>query len=125
MKEVTVIDKFIEEKVLPKYQPIVIEFRRFIKNNYPLLQEQMRGGTEKYYSVPVYRNKRIVITLSPTKEGITFSFSDGKLFEDKFNLLEGVGNKTLNLRMKDIAEFDESKMKYYIDQGIAIDNRKK
>jgi hypothetical protein len=78
-----------------------------------------------YYGVPVYRNKRIIITLSPAKEGITFSFSDGKLFEDKFNLLKGVGNKTLNLRMKDITEFDELKMRYYVDQAIEIDNKKK
>lgn len=48
----------------------------------------MRGGTEKYPSVPVYRQNNIVITVSPTKKGITFSFSEGKQFEDTYGLLE-------------------------------------
>lgn len=45
----------------------------------------------------LYKKNKIIITLSPTKKGITLSFSQGKKFENKYNLLEGLGNKTLNL----------------------------
>ena len=75
------IESFIEEKVLPKYQPIVAKFREIIQNDYQCIREEMRGGTEKYYGVPVYRYNRIIITLSPTQKGITFSFTEVKNFE--------------------------------------------
>lgn len=116
------IDKFIQDKVLEKFQPIVNKFRKLIKNNYPEIKEEMRGGTEKYYGVPVYRNKKIIITMSPTKTGITFSFSEGKKFEDKYSLLEGKGNKTLNLRLSKEEDYNDDMLIYYINQAINIDN---
>lgn len=117
------IEDFIQQKVLLEYQPLVTAFRELIQKEFPELSEEMRGGTEAYYSVPVYRLNHIVITLSPTKQGITFAFSEGKSFEDKYKLLEGVGNKTLNIRLHSIKEFDADKMRYYIQQAIAIDRK--
>lgn len=115
------IELFIESKVLPKYRPIVEKFRRLIQNDYPSLKEEMRSGTEKYYGVPVYRYNRIIITLSPTQKCITFSFSDGKKLEDKYLLLEGKGNKTLNLRISKLEDYKDEILKYYIDQAIKLD----
>ena len=121
----TPIELFIESKVLPEYQPIVEKFRTLIKNEFPNLKEEMRGGTEKYYGVPVYRYNRILITLSPTKKGITFSFTDGKIFEDKYSLLEWEGNKSLNLRINKIDDCKDEFLRYYIKQVIKIDSLKK
>lgn len=117
------IENFIQDKVLPEYQPILRAFRTLIRNDFPELKEEMRGGTEAYYSVPVYRLNHIVITISPTKQGITFAFSEGKAFKDKYKMLEGVGNKTLNIRLKSIDEFNADKMRYYIRQAVAIDQQ--
>jgi hypothetical protein len=100
----------------------VYKFRLLIQSVFPELREEMRGGTEKYYGVPVYRLKRIVITLSPTKKGITFSFSEGKQFEDKYGLLEGLGNKSLNLRLENEAAYSDEILSYYIKQAIDFDN---
>lgn len=121
----TPIELFIESKVLTEYRAVVDKFRRLIKSEFPDLKEEMRGGTEKYYGVPVYRYHRIIITLSPTKKGITFSFSDGKKFEDKYSLLEGEGNKTLNLRVSNVEDFQEEIFRYYIPQAIALDSLRK
>lgn len=121
----TPIELFIESKVLPEYRAMVDRFRRLIKSEFPDLKEEMRGGTEKYYGVPVYRYHRIIITLSPTKKGITFSFSDGKKFEDKYSLLEGEGNKTLNLRISNVDDFQEEIFRYYITQAITLDSLRK
>ncbi|HPA62368.1 MAG TPA: DUF1801 domain-containing protein [Spirochaetota bacterium] len=115
------VDVFIESKVLAEYRPIVQNFRNLINKSYPELKEEMRGGTDKYYGVPVYRLNRIIITLSPTKKGITFSFADGKSFEDKYSLLEGEGNKSLNLRISNIENYSDEVMRYYIDQAINHD----
>lgn len=112
---------FIETKVLPEYRSIIEKFRKIIKKEFPLVIEEMRGGTEKYYGVPVYRYKRIVITISPTKKGITFSFTEGKKFVDKYSLLEGTGNKTLNLRISKIDDCKEEIIKYYVKQAIDLD----
>lgn len=114
----TPIQLFIESMVLPEYQPIVERFRTLIKNKYPHLKEEMRGGTDKYYGVPVYRHNKIIITLSPTKKGITFSFAEGKKFEDKYSLLEGTGNKTLNLRISKTDDYKDEILQYYIEQAI-------
>jgi hypothetical protein len=121
----TAIELFIETKVLPEYRAIVDKFRKLIKSEFPDLKEEMRGGTEKYYGIPVYRFNRIIITLSPTKKGVTFSFSDGKKFEDKYSLLEGEGNKTLNLRLSKVDDFQDEIFRYYIKQAIALDSLKK
>lgn len=119
------VDEFIKEKVLPEYRPLVEAFRALVKKDFPQLQEEMRGGTEAYYGTPVYRLDHILITISPTKQGITYAFSEGRQFEDKYKMLEGVGNKTLNIRLKDISEFDAAKMSYYIAQAIKIEEAKR
>ncbi len=120
----TSIKLFIESKVLPEYQSIVNKFRALIKKEFPNLKEEMRGGTEKYYGVPVYRLNRIILTISPTKKGITFSFSDGKKFEDKYSLLEGEGNKSLNLRVSKVEDYKDEILRYYIKQAIEFDSLK-
>lgn len=117
----TMIEAFIELKVLKEYQPIVAKFRSLVASEFSDLKEEMRGGTEKYYGVPVYRYKRIIMTLSPTKKGITFSFSEGKKFEDKYYLLEGEGNKTLNLRINNVDNYNDDILRYYIKQAIELD----
>jgi hypothetical protein len=117
------IEEFINAKVLPEYREIVDMFRRLIQEEFPNIKEEMRGGTEKYYGIPVYRVNRIIISLSPTKRGITFSFTDGKQFEDKYSLLEGEGNKSLNLRIDSAKNYKDEILTYYILQAIKIDQQ--
>ena len=75
--------------------------------------------------MPVYRYHTIIITLSPTKKGITFSFTEGKKFEDKYSLLEGKGNKALNLRVRKVDDYQEEILRHYIKQAMALDSLKK
>lgn len=117
------IDKFIEEKVLPEYIDIVKQFRELMREYYPKIREEMRGGTEKYYGVPVYKLNKTLITLSPTKKGITFNFSEGAQFEDKYDALEGQGNKSLNLRLQHVDQLNKEQLMYYIDQAIKFDSK--
>jgi hypothetical protein len=117
------VDKFINDKVLPGYRPIVTAFRGLIRKDYPELTEEMRGGTEKYYGVPEYRLNRVVAVISPTKKGVKFAFSKGASFEDKYGLLEGTGNTTRNVRLSKLEDFDQEAMKYYLDQAITLDTK--
>lgn len=68
-----------------------------------------------------YGLNQIVTLISPTKNGITFAFSEGAKFKDKYKLLEGVGNKTLNIRLSSIDQLDPVIMRYYIAQAVELD----
>ena len=115
------VDEFLDAKVIEQYHSIVVNFRKLISKEFPQIREEMRGGTEKYYGVPVYRHKKIIITISPTKKGITFSFTDGKKFKDKYSLLEGLGNKSLNYRISKAEDFNNEIMRYYINQALVFE----
>jgi hypothetical protein len=115
------VDEFIDAKVKKQYRSIVDNFRKLISLEFTQIKEEMRGGTEKYYGVPVYRHKKIMITISPTKNGITFSFTDGKKFEDKYSLMEGLGNKSQNLRLSKSEDFKDEIMRYYINQALMFE----
>ena len=115
------IDEFINAKVMEEYRSIVNNFRKLISAEFPQIREEMRGGTEKYYGVPVYRHKKIIITISPAKKGITFSFTEGKKFEDRYSLLEGLGNKSLNYRISKAEDFNDEIMRYYINQALVFE----
>ncbi|MDO6437342.1 DUF1801 domain-containing protein [Cyclobacterium sp. 1_MG-2023] len=117
------IDQFIANKIKEDYRPIFTKFRDLIQSKFSFLKEEMRGGTEKYYGVPVYRYNRIILTVSPTQKGITFSFTDGKQFEDKYKLLEGAGKKTLNLRLSNLKDYKDEILEYYMLQAIALDDK--
>lgn len=115
------IEDFFAEKVHPDYKIIVEKFRKLIRTQFPDIKEEMRGGTDKYYGIPVYRVTKIIISLSPTKKGITFSFTEGKRFKDKYSLLEGEGNRSLNLRISKESDYSEEILKYYIEQAVRFD----
>jgi hypothetical protein len=118
---VTQVETFIQSKVLPEYRPIVAAFRHLVREEFPEIREEMRGGTKKYYGVPSYRVKRIVAVISPTKQGVTFAFSKGANFEDKYGLLEGVGHTAKNVRLSKLEDFNEEAMKYYLEQAVDMD----
>ena len=117
------VEEFISKRVQPEYRSLVAEFRKLVKAKFPELKEEMRGGTEAYYGTPAYRYNRIIAVISPSKQGITFAFSKGASFEDKYGLLEGVGNATRNVRVSKLEDFDEEAMKYYLKQAVEFDKK--
>ncbi len=55
--------------------------------------------------------------------GITFAFSRGAEFEDRYGLLEGAGKVSKNVRMKSLKGVNEAALRYYIKQALALDDR--
>jgi hypothetical protein len=111
------VDDFVKQKVLPEYWDIVAELRRLMRECAPDAREILS------YGVPMYRKRRTLAVISPTKKGITFAFSRGAEFEDEHGLLEGVGRVSKNVRMKDLKELNEQALRYYIRQALEFDNR--
>src|SRR2546423_4884612 len=78
------VDDFVKQKVLPECRDIVAELRRLMRECAPNAKEVLS------YGVPMYRQRRALAVISPTKKGITFALSRGAEFEDEYGLLEGV-----------------------------------
>ena len=115
------LDKFLEKRVQPQHKAIVLRFLAQMENTAPEATRRMRGGTEKYYSVPVYRVKRDIVAISPTKTGITFSFSYGADFEDPSGILTGSGKRSRTVRVSKLENYPEDEMAYFIRQAVSAD----
>ena len=111
------VDEFVKQRVLPEYRDIVDELRTVMREHAPDAREVIS------YGVPMYKRKRTLAVISPTKEGITFAFSRGAGFEEKFGLLEGVGKVSKNVRMKNLKEMNRAALRYYIKQALEFDKK--
>jgi hypothetical protein len=115
--------QFMEKRVQEKHRPIVEAFRALMRCVAPEAEERMRGGTERYYSVPVYRVKRDIVAISPSKSGVTFSFAKGASFDDPFNLLGGTGKISRNVLVRNMDDFREEALAHYIRQAVRFDSQ--
>jgi len=111
------VDEFIRLRVKPEYRDIVAELRRLMREYAPEATELIS------YGVPMYRKSGGLAVISPTRNGITFAFSRGASFEDRYGLLEGVGKRSKNVRMKSLRDVNKAALRYYIKQALAFDEK--
>lgn len=111
------VDEFVKTKVLPEFHLVVTEIRALMKECAPNAQEIIS------YGIPAYRAKRIVAVISPTKKDITFAFSRGAEFEDRYGLLKGVGKVSKHVKMESLADVNKEALRYYIQQALELDAR--
>ncbi len=109
------VDDFVKTKVLPEFQPTVAMIRELMKECAPDAKEIIS------YGIPAYRAKRILAVISPTKKDITFAFSRGAEFEDKYGLLQGVGKVSKHVKLKKLADANRDALRYYIGQALELD----
>ncbi|WP_370177835.1 DUF1801 domain-containing protein [Alteriqipengyuania sp.] len=118
-----VLAKFEEDKVRPQHRAVFNTIRTAILTCAPQLEERMRGGTETYYGVPVYRLKRDIIALSPNAKGITISFTKGAQFIDPAGHLGGTGKASRTLAYSSKEGFDEQVLCDFVRQAIEVDEK--
>ena len=114
MDEMTV-DAFVKTRVLPEFHPVVALIREMMKECAPDAQEIIS------YGIPAYKGKRILAVISPTRKDITFAFSRGAQFEDRYGLLRGVGKVSKHVKLKDPAAVNMDALRDYIRQALALD----
>jgi len=112
---------FLEERVRPEHRAIVLRFCDQMAQVGPEASLRMRGGTEQYYSVPVFRAKRDIVAISPTKTGVTFSFTSGASFDDPHGVLTGSGKRSRTVRISNADSYPEGSMADFIRQAIELD----
>ncbi len=116
MKQATV-DEFIRARVLPEFRGIVQALRKLMREEAPGAKEMIS------YGIPAWRGRRILAVISPTKKDITFAFSEGAKFHDKYGLLRGVGRKSKHVKIKGMQELNKTALRYYIRQALKLDEQ--
>jgi uncharacterized protein YdhG (YjbR/CyaY superfamily) len=113
--KITTLDDFLKYRVLPEHRPIVALLRTMMRQHAPGAREEIS------YGILMWNQKRALAVVSPTKKDITFAFSRGAKFEDKFELLQGVGKVSKHVKIKDANEASKAALKYYIKQALQFD----
>jgi hypothetical protein len=109
------VDAFVKKKVLPEHQEIVRRVRQLMRATVP-------SATEAFsYGMPVWKGRRILAWIIPTKKDITFGFTRGGSFEDKYGLLRGVGKGAKHIKLKSMEDVNKKVLAYYIKQAVAFD----
>ncbi len=111
------VDEFVKTKVLPEFQPVVVMLRELMREAAPDVKEEIK------YGIPAFKGRRILAVLSPTKKDITFAFSRGAAFEDKYGLLQGKGTISKHVKIKNIRDVNKEALRYYIRQALEFDAR--
>ena len=101
--------------VLPEFQPVVVMLRELMREEAPDVAEEIR------YGLPAFRGKQIIAVISPTKKDITFAFSHGEAFEDTYGLLQGKGNISKHVKIKNQDSISRDALCYYIRQALEFD----
>jgi hypothetical protein len=109
------VDEFVRDRVLPEHQEIVALLRELMRETAPDAKEVISHG------VPGWQGKRMLAVISPTKKDITFAFSHGSLFEDKYGLLKGEGKMSKHLKIKNLKDANKTALRYYIKQALKVD----
>ena len=113
------VDEFVEQKVLPQYRDIVAMLRQLMRETAPDAQEVIGHG------IPMYRGRRELAVISPTKKDITYAFSRGAEFEDRYGLLRGVGKISKHVKIKSLDSANIEALKYYVTQALELDKNPK
>lgn len=109
------VDDYVNSKVLVEHRETVAMLRALVRECTPHAEELVS------YGMPVFRARKIFAWISPTQKNITFGFSRGASFEDKFGLLRGVGKASKHIKIKRVDSVDRDVLRYYIGQALDLD----
>ena len=112
--KITTIADFLEYRVLPEHRPIVDLLRTMMRECAPGAREEIS------YGILMWKQKRALAAVSPTKKDITFAFSRGAKFQDKFAFLQGVGKVSKHVKIKNVKAAPKAALKYYIKQAVQL-----
>jgi hypothetical protein len=110
--KIATVDDFIKHKVAPEHRPIVKQLRALMKKHAPYAREGIN------YGILAWKMKRMIAVVNATKHHITFAFSGGAHFEDKYGLLEGVGKLSKHVKLTRLADVNATALRYYIKQAV-------
>lgn len=111
----TTVDEFVKHKVLPEFHDIVAMLRELMRESAPNAVEKVS------YALPMWIGNSTLAWISPTKQDITFGFTFGVEFDDKYGLLKGRGKHARHVKIKKLADANQDALRYYIRQALQHD----
>ena len=111
------VDDFVKQRVLPEFHDIVTMLRALMGECAPHAIEKIS------YGLPMWIGKSTLAWISPTKRDITFGFTFGREFEDRYGLLKGVGKHARHVKIRRLADANQEALRYYIQQALEHDAR--
>ncbi|MGP4039759.1 DUF1801 domain-containing protein [Gracilibacillus sp. D59] len=107
------------EKIISQFpdpiQEITNSLRQIVLESSDNFKEEIKWG------MPSYSINNNICYLQPSKKHVNLGFYAGGQLDDKYNLLGGEGKKMRHIRVKNIADVDETAFGYYINQAIDLD----
>lgn len=109
------VDEFVTDRVLPEFHDTVAMLRELMRECAPHATEKMS------YGLPMWIGRSTLAWISPTKRDITFGFTFGAEFEDKYGLLKGRGKNAKHVKIKKLSDANQDALRYYIQQALDRD----
>jgi hypothetical protein len=109
------VDDFVKQKVLPEFHDIVTMLRARMRECAPHATEQVS------YGIPMWKGNGFMAWISPTKRDITFGFTYGGEFEDRYGLLKGAGKHAKHVKIRRLADANQEALRDYIRQAVKRD----
>jgi uncharacterized protein YdhG (YjbR/CyaY superfamily) len=110
--KIATVDEFVTHKVAPEHRAVVSRLRALMKKHAPHAKEGIS------YGILAWKMKRMIAVVNATRHHITFAFSGGAHFEDKYGLLEGVGKVSKHVKLTSLADINATALRYYIKQAV-------
>jgi hypothetical protein len=107
----------VEERVLPEFRDIVAILRALMRECAPQATERIS------YGLPMWIGNSTLAWISPSKQGITFGFTYGREFEDRYGLLKGAGKHARHVKIRNLADANQEALRSYIRQALERDSR--
>lgn len=112
------VDEFIAHRVLPEHRPVVARLRKLMRDHAPAAREQIA------YGIPMWKANGWVAFLSPTKRDVTFGFTYGAEFTDRYGLLRGAGKMSRHVKVRSVDEIDVTALRSYLRQAMERDAKR-
>jgi len=113
------VDAFIKRKVLPEHRGVVTLLRKLMRETAPAAAETI------YYGIPMWRTeKQPIAWMNPTKTDITFGWTHGVEFDDRYGLLRGRGKHARHVKLRTVEDANVPALRYYIRQAVKADAKR-
>lgn len=113
-------EAFVTARVAAPFQAAARAFAMLVRKVAPELEQGMRGGTDKYIPVPVWRLGRDVMVMSPSQKGLTISFARGAAMADPAGLLGGAGKTSRTTLLKTVEDVRRPELAELLRQVVPL-----
>ena len=112
------VDEYVAGKVSPEQRPLVSSLVTLMAAIVPDAKVSIK------WAQPVWESNGPMTFLKANKSHVTFGFWRGGELTDRFNLLEGDGDRMKHVKIRQMADINESAIRDYVAQAVMLNAKK-